>query len=98
MAFLRYVNWNIEWMDKLFKDDTTIHRSTQDIADVNELCQRIAQVIIEVNADVLAILEGIFILEFCSFFLHTKFTLYFSFFLSLSFFFIFLILKGQQVC
>lgn len=64
-------------MDKIFKDDATIHRSTPDVPDVHALCQRIARVIIDINADVIAILEGI-PLAFSSFSYNDRFFVFFS--------------------
>jgi hypothetical protein len=57
---LRYVSFNIEWMDYFFKSDTEFHSSNvgADIADVAVLCGNIAFAIRQLAPDLLAIIEG----------------------------------------
>ncbi|EDQ90319.1 uncharacterized protein MONBRDRAFT_32048 [Monosiga brevicollis MX1] len=57
---LRYASWNIEWFNALFLSDTEFNLAvpSQDIADVNDLLERIACVIVALDADLLAVQEG----------------------------------------
>jgi hypothetical protein len=57
---LRYMNWNIEWMDLFYKDDTEflISNTSVGITNVKTLCEQIAKVIFDINPDILAIEEG----------------------------------------
>jgi hypothetical protein len=55
---IRYVNWNIEWMDHLFASDSEIAKSYENIPDCLDQCIRISRVIKELDADIIAIEEG----------------------------------------
>jgi hypothetical protein len=56
----RHLQWNIEWMDYLFGEDNDFRDKNKhaDITDVDDLCRRIAKVIISLNPDVISIEEG----------------------------------------
>lgn len=61
----RLVSWNIEWMDSLFAEsrDTTpvsflVSNMDAGIQDVDKLCKKIRGVILESQADVIAVQEG----------------------------------------
>lgn len=61
----RHLQWNIEWMDYLFKstgDDNLAEflseNHSADISSVPELCQKIAKVILDLEPDVISVEEG----------------------------------------
>eukprot|EP01094_Clydonella_sp_ATCC50884_P026950 TRINITY_DN7549_c0_g1_i1.p1 TRINITY_DN7549_c0_g1~~TRINITY_DN7549_c0_g1_i1.p1 ORF type:complete len:707 (+),score=257.16 TRINITY_DN7549_c0_g1_i1:56-2122(+) len=57
---VRFCNWNIEWMDHFFEDDTKMRTTYPEgeLKDVDALCKAIASTIDTINPDVLAIEEG----------------------------------------
>lgn len=57
---MRIVNWNIEWMNKWFVGNNQVawRTSHAGIQDVAELAQRVANVITDLDPDVLVIQEG----------------------------------------
>lgn len=67
MAKLRIANWNIEWMNRWFTDDKDgphadaylqpSHEITG-VTDIHNLAERVAQVINNLDADILTIQEG----------------------------------------
>lgn len=57
-SFIRYANWNIEWMDRWFMSDSEFFESTSEISDVHGLAQRVAEVIKQIDSDIISIQEG----------------------------------------
>lgn len=58
---LRFVQWNVEWMDYFFdasSGELLPHNQGAEISDTTSLCCRIAQVIEQLAPDVIAIEEG----------------------------------------
>jgi endonuclease/exonuclease/phosphatase family metal-dependent hydrolase len=79
-GLMRYADWNIEWMNHWFADDFTFYDYTPDISDVSDLCYRVAQVIMEMDPDILAVQEGPSSIEkmnlFCSTYLNDAYQVF----------------------
>ncbi|MCG8415483.1 MAG: hypothetical protein MI746_14810 [Pseudomonadales bacterium] len=84
MADFKFANWNIEWMNRWFTGDSDgapqLRPQISGVADVAELATRAANVITEIDADVITIQEGPSRLSemalFVSNFLGSQYTVY----------------------
>ena len=54
---VRVMNWNIQWMEKFYKNDEEFLEEN-DKGVVDDVLTRMAQVILKIDPDVLAIEEG----------------------------------------
>lgn len=57
-GLLRYVNWNIEWMDHFFDSDTAFKVGDHEVPDYAAVCNQVASVLQQLDADIVAIQEG----------------------------------------